>query len=194
MRSPRVFLMTRKAPRRDLGLGLREYLRPRVTISAAQHQLAVARGRRKSGTTTEATDRRHLPLDGLAQVLQQMKAVCDLAGLRSALPDALGVKSAAVAAHDLDFWPPREPIRGLLGRAGLQDIGDGSAFQINDDRPIRKALAPAPVVDGDGPQSGRVGTLTKMAFQLTQDSVVADRHGEPRQQSFARQTSCSVSE
>ncbi|MBG0808184.1 hypothetical protein IY145_02005 [Methylosinus sp. H3A] len=33
-----------------------------------------------------------------------------------------------------------------------------------------------------------------MAFQLTQDRVVADRHGEPRQQSFARQTSCGVSE
>jgi len=43
-----------------------------------------------------------------------MKAVGDLAGLRSALPDPLGVKSAAVAAHDLDLWPPREPIRGLL--------------------------------------------------------------------------------
>jgi hypothetical protein len=48
------------------------------------------------------------------------------AARRRALPDSLGVKSAAVAAHDLDLRPPREPICGLVGRAGLQQVGNGS--------------------------------------------------------------------
>ena len=56
-----------------------------------------------------------------------MKAIGDLASLRRALPDALGVKSAAVAAHDLDLWPPLEPIRGFFYRAGPQHVGDRSA-------------------------------------------------------------------
>ena len=56
-------------------LGLLEHQFPRVTTPAAQHRLAVTppRGRRKSGAIAEATDRCHLPLDALAQILQQMK-------------------------------------------------------------------------------------------------------------------------
>jgi hypothetical protein len=123
-----------------------------------------------------------------------MKAVGDLAGLRRALPDALGVKTRAVAAHDLDLGPPLEPIRGLFSRAGRQHVGDGSPLEIDDDRSIGRVLAPAPVVDGDGPERKRVGALTNMAFQLAQDRAVADRHGEPRQQPLTRQTSCSVCE
>src|SRR5208283_1689980 len=47
-------------------LGLLEHQFPRVTTPAAQHRLAVAGGRRKSGATAEATDRCHLPLDAFA--------------------------------------------------------------------------------------------------------------------------------
>jgi len=54
---------------------------------AAECRLAVAWGRRKSGAPTEAADRNHLPLDALAQVLQQMEAVGDPSGLWRALPD-----------------------------------------------------------------------------------------------------------
>ncbi|WP_331937302.1 hypothetical protein [Methylosinus sp.] len=50
-----------------------------------------------------------LLLNRLAQVLDQMKPVGDLARLRRAARRPLGVEAASVAADDLDLWTTGEP-------------------------------------------------------------------------------------
>ena len=80
--------------------GLLGHELPCVATRGAECRLAIAWGRRKSGTAGEAADRGHLPLDAVAQVLQ-MKVVSDLSGLWRTLPDALGVEPASVVADDL---------------------------------------------------------------------------------------------
>ncbi len=66
------------------------------------------------GATCESADPGQVSLDAFAQVLQQMKVVSNLSSLRLPLPDALGVKPAAVAADDFDLtdaeWALIEPL------------------------------------------------------------------------------------
>lgn len=74
-------------------------------------------GGRELGTPGEAADPGHVSLDAFAQVLQQMKAISDLSSLRRSLPNALCVKTAALAADDFDFRMLLDPIRSLFGGA-----------------------------------------------------------------------------
>ena len=55
-------------------------------------------------------------LNGLAQVLQQMEPVSHLPGLWRALSGAFGVKTAPIAADDLDAGMLSQPLTGGFGR------------------------------------------------------------------------------
>jgi hypothetical protein len=71
-----------------------------VLISHAGDLFTVGRQQRTRRNSDRATE---LRLNGLAQILHDMKAVSDLPRLRRAL---------AIAADDLDVGMPLEPVRG----------------------------------------------------------------------------------
>ena len=48
-------------------------------------------------------------VQGFPEILQKMKAVCDLCGCRSPVPSALGIGGRAIARDDLDPWMLPEP-------------------------------------------------------------------------------------
>src|SRR5208282_3558428 len=66
-----------------------------------------------SGIDLRIRDRRlkasELPLNGLAEVLQQMKAIGDLPRMRGALTRGLRIEASAVAADHLHFRMILEP-------------------------------------------------------------------------------------
>ena len=49
-------------------------------------------------------------VQGFPEILQQMKAVCDLGGCRCPVPCALGIGGRAIARDDLDPWMLPEPL------------------------------------------------------------------------------------
>ena len=66
----------------------------------------------------------HLLLDCLPQILNQMKTVSHLAGLRCALSGCLCIQAAAISAHDLDRRTLLQPCFCAFDAAVLQNIDD----------------------------------------------------------------------
>ncbi len=58
-----------------------------------------------------------LVFDGLAQVLQQVEAIGDLASLRCALTGGVSISAGAIAADNLSLGVLREPVRCCCRRA-----------------------------------------------------------------------------
>ncbi len=79
-----------------------------VLVSHAGNLFAFRRQQRTRGKPCCTAE---LRLNGLAQVLQDMKTVGDLSRLRRAFPRALGERPAAIAADNLDARMPLEPVR-----------------------------------------------------------------------------------
>ena len=77
-----------------------------VLISHAGDLLAFRRQQRTCRKTSRAAE---LRLNGLAQVLHEMKTVGDLPRLRRAFLRALGERTAAIPTDDLDARMPLEP-------------------------------------------------------------------------------------
>ena len=69
-------------------------------------------------------------LDRLTQVLQHMKAVGHLPGLRRALTRAFGVETAPIAADNLDAGMLSQPLSGRLGRSVRYHIDHLTPLQI----------------------------------------------------------------
>lgn len=61
---------------------------------------------------------RQQPLNGIAQILEQVPPVCDLYGFRRALPDCLCIRASAVSGNDPDLRMPGEP-GGSVALSGL---------------------------------------------------------------------------
>jgi len=156
--------------------------------------MTISGGRRELGTPGEAADASHVSLDTFAQILQQMKAISDLSGLRRSLPNALCVETAAVAADDFDFRMLLDPIRRLSGGAGFEDVCNDRTLKIDNDRSVIKPFAPAPIINRDRAQGSAIGTFRRMTFELPQNRIVADGHRQARKQFFARPAASGVAE
>ena len=115
----------------------------------ARGGIKVSNFRRQKRTAGKLAEISHLLLDGLAQILQEMKAVGDLLCLRSPVPRSLSIKPAPVPADDLDFWMLPEPFCGFLHRSFWLHLDNFPALQIDDDRSIAIASAPAPVINAN---------------------------------------------
>src|SRR5687768_6055888 len=63
-----------------------------------------------------------LLLDCLLQILNQMKTVSHLAGLRRALSRCLSIQTTAISAHDLDCRTLLQPRSCALDAAVFQNI------------------------------------------------------------------------
>ena len=133
---------------------------------ATPRRVTISGDRRELGTPGKAADAGQVSLDAFAQVLQQMKAIGDLSGLRRSLPNALCVKTAAVAADNFDFRMLLDPIRSLFGGAGFEHVRNDPTFKIDNDRSVIETFAPAPVINRDRAQRSAVATFRCMTFEL----------------------------
>jgi hypothetical protein len=71
-----------------------------------------------------------LLFDGLAQVLDEMKSIRALAGLRRALVGGPSIEAASVSGHDLDLRMIPEPVSRGAGRSDLKHINDLTPFEV----------------------------------------------------------------
>ena len=113
-----------------------------------------------------------------------MKAVSDLSRLRRTLARGVRIKTSAIAADDLDFRMPLEPVSRSAGRAIRQQLHHLTTLQVDDDRPESHAFPPSPFIDA-GDTDHATGWLRSHALlYAAQDRGVAHWHAEPSHQSL----------
>jgi hypothetical protein len=93
----------------------------------------------------------HLFLDLRPEILDQMKTVSHLAGLRCALPGCLGIQATAISANDLDGRTFSQPCFCALDAAVVQNIDDRMTLEIDHDRAVPGGLPPAPIINAHDP-------------------------------------------
>src|ERR1700723_3875588 len=99
-----------------------------------------------------------LSLNGLAEVLQQMKTISDLPRLRRALTRGLPIEASTIAADHLHVRVSLEPTGRGRRRTIHQHVHHLTTLQVNDDRPVVGALPPRPVID-----ASQMGVTTRLA-------------------------------
>ena len=110
-----------------------------------------------------------------------MEAVGDLTRLRRAFTAALGERSAAIAANDLDFRMPLEPGRSRTSRTIRQKVDHLTPLQVHDDGPISGAFAPGPVVETHYANARSSAVRLCPPLEMAQDCVIAGRHADALQ-------------
>jgi hypothetical protein len=91
-------------------------------------------------------------LQGLAEVLDQMKAVNDLHGPGRAPANAVGIEVTPIAADHGDRRMRGKPGCDAGSRAIRQEVDDAMRQEIDQDGAIAMAAPPGPLVDTHGLQ------------------------------------------
>jgi hypothetical protein len=125
-------------------------------------------------------------LPGLGAVREDMEAVGDLDGLRSAAGGAFGEVRPAVAAYRPDLRPVLEPGGAGISRALGQQIHDPVALEVDQDGAVGLAAAQAPIVDTDHGASGR--GRHRSPPNLPHEGIRAGGPAEHRQEPGSRST------
>ena len=136
-----------------------------------------------------------LPLNGLAEVLQQMKTISDPPRLRRALTRGLRIEASTIATDRLHVRLILEPPGHGRRRTIRQHVHHLTTLKVNDDRPVVGALPPRPVIDAshmDGGHGGDFGPSPGVLPQVGQDRRVADRHPEPSHQPLRRPSASAM--
>jgi hypothetical protein len=125
--------------------------------------------------------RKHLS-QRVREVLEQMKAIRDLNGIRGSLPSALRVGAAAVTSNDLDAGMRLQPVGQCLGPPIGEQVDHAAALEVHQDRAILLAFALGPVVH---PEHARHDGARRCALlQPAQERIAAGAHsqsgGQPR--------------
>lgn len=134
----------------------------------------------------------HLFLDCLPEILDQMKTVSHLAGLRRALSGCLSIQTTAISANDLDSRTFLEPCFCALDAAVVQNLDDRMMLEIGHDRAVPRGMPPAPIINAHNPNIVFLHGRRILVLQLPQDRVVADRHAKPMHQVLSRTTAHPV--
>jgi len=92
------------------------------------------------------------------------------------VPRSLSIKPAPVPADDLDFGMLPEPFCGIFHRSFLLHFDNFPALQIDDDRSIAIASAPAPVIDANDSYGLSITDVSRIVFELPQNGIVAHPH------------------
>lgn len=166
------------------GFDIVEQSQPGLAAGLTRSLSFGVRSGRQKRTARESADLSHLPLDRHPEVLNEVKPVGDLFGPRSTLSSGLGVEAAPIAADDFDLGMLLEPSLRARHGSDRQDVDDGAAFEIDDDRAIGIALLPTPIVDAHDPQGAGAFRARASPFECPQDGIAAGGHGEPPQQPF----------
>lgn len=149
---------------------------------------------RKNGPAGGTPGKVHLFFDGRTKVLDQMKPIGDLLGLRCAFTGCLRIQAAAVPTDDLDGRMITQPFGRTLDATVVQYVDDRAALKVDHDGPIARRPPPAPIIDTDHPYLRLALSNRGIPLQLPQDGVVADRHAEPLHQPLARTAAGPVTE
>ena len=89
---------------------------------------------------------------GLAEVLDEVKAIDHLCGCRRAPANAVGVEVAPIATDHGDRRMLGEPSRDRRRRAIGQQVHDAVVREVDQDRAVAVPPSPGPLVDTDGLQ------------------------------------------
>ena len=135
----------------------------------------------QKGVSGSPDDAAKLRLNGFAQILQNMEAVGDLTRFRRAFICALGERTAAIAADDLDVGVLFEPARCRACRTIPHEVDHLSPLQVHDDGPISGALAPCPIIKAHNSHACFGAALLDPPFDRPEDRIVADRHADALQ-------------
>lgn len=149
---------------------------------------------RKNGPAGSTPGKVHLFFDGRTKVLDQMKPIGNLPGLRCAFTGGLRIQAAAVAADNLDGRMTPKPSGRILDATVIQYVNDRAALEVDHDGPIARRAPPTPIIDTDYPYLGVALGNCSISFQLPQDGVVADRYAEPLHQPLARTAASAMAE
>jgi hypothetical protein len=114
------------ACRNQLPVFHQRWLPPVTNPSSDDHGLGL--GIRRRGLPGGPRGAAQLPLDRLAEVLQQVEAIGHLLGLRRALASAFRVEAATIPADDLDAAMLSQPLAGGLGRTVGQHVDNLAPF------------------------------------------------------------------
>src|SRR5579872_28994 len=115
-----------------------------------------------------------------------MESVSDLPRLRCAISRALRMKTAGIAADNLDLWVLAERFGHSGGRPILQHIDNLAPLQVNDDGPVCAAFAPAPVVDACHRYRRHPTAAADLPLQMPKNGVIADPDARALHQSLSR--------
>jgi hypothetical protein len=112
-------------------------------------------------------------LEGFHQILQQVKPVGDLGGLRRSLARPIGIGSGSVARDDLDPRVGPQPLRQGLGLPIGQQGDRLPAFQLDQHGPIGLACAQGEIVHAQ--DAWRAVARKRQATDHTQQGLAAER-------------------
>jgi hypothetical protein len=111
--------------------------------------------------------------EGFHQILQQVKPVGDLGGLRRSLARPIGIGSGSVARDDLYPRVGPQPLRQGLGLTIGQQGDRLPAFQIDQYGPISLAFAQGEIVDAQDPW--RAVARERQATDYAEEGLTAER-------------------
>lgn len=86
---------------------------------------------RKNGPAGGTPGKAHLFFDGRTKVLDQMKPIGDLPGLRRAFRGGLRIKAAAVPADDCDGRTVMQPLCGTLDATVIQYVDNRATLKVD---------------------------------------------------------------
>jgi hypothetical protein len=118
-------------------------------------------------------------LECVRQIAEEVPPVSDLDGIRRAEPCRLGEDRTAAPADHLDAGVRPQPLGQTLGTALRQQVDDGAALQITEQRAIAPALPPRPFVHTEITWRRDVGDRCRRSFQPTEQGVAAGAQPEP---------------
>jgi len=102
-------------------------------------------------------------------------AICRACGAPSC---ALGERTAAIAADDLDTRMLLEPICCHAGGTLRKKVDNLPLFQVHDDGPVSRALAPCPIVDAHDSRFPFGAARLHPSLETAQNRIVAHRHAD----------------
>ena len=149
---------------------------------------------RQNSPAGGASGKAHLFFDGRAKVLDQMKPIGDLLGLRCAFTSRLRIQAAAVPTDNFDGRTVTQPLGCALDATVIQYVDNRAALEVDHDDSVARRPPPTPIIDTDHPYLGIALINLGIPLQLPQDGVIADRHAEPLHQPLARTAAGAVAE
>jgi hypothetical protein len=113
---------------------------------------------------------------GLTEVAQQVPAIGDVDGPGCTTSGAVSIDVGSVAGDHLHAGVTAQPFGEGAGVPIGQEIDDGAALEVDQDRSVAAALAPRPVVDPEHARHWWLGAGRRPGEP--QERVGAGRHGE----------------
>jgi hypothetical protein len=115
-------------------------------------------------------------LHRLTEVLDEVKTIGNLHGIRGTACRAININIATIPADHRDAGMPPKPCCDGVGRAIREKIDRAMLFEVTDDRAVARPFAPCPVVDAEDARVSR--RRTRCRTDETKDRRTARGHAK----------------